>query len=104
MDVNVFYIALAAFAGAIVAAALGYLDNVPEPWNTRKFIASVLRGLIGAVLLAIAYNFTEINAYSYLIAFVGGAGVDVLGNRVSAAIATRTSTPTVTVNPQPPTT
>ena len=93
MDILILAVAFAAFAGTLVASVLGYLGS-GEAWNLKKFLASVMRGLVAAVALALAYNFTEINTVSYMIAFLGGAGVDVLGNRIASTIDAKTDTTT----------
>ena len=83
---NVFYIALSAFLGGIVAAVLGWLDS-GETFDPKKFASSVLRALLAAVVFAIAYNYADnISGADIGIAFLGGAGVDSLGNRISGSI------------------
>ena len=65
---------------------MGWLDS-GEVFEARKFSASIVRALIAGVVFAVGYTYT--NSLSPLdigIAFVGGAGVDVLGNRISGAI------------------
>jgi len=83
---NVIWIGVAAFVGGIVAASLGYLDS-QEPFELRKFSASIVRALVAAVIFAVGYSYTNgLTPIDLGIAFVGGAGVDVLGNRISGAI------------------
>jgi hypothetical protein len=83
---NVFYIALAAFAGGIVAAVLGYLDS-ETPFQLKKFLASVGRALVAGALFAARYSYSDgITPVEIAIAFVTGAGFDVLGNRGIGAI------------------
>ena len=80
------YIALAAFGGGILAALLGWLDS-GESFAPRKFMASVLRALGAGIGFAIIYTFTgPVAVLDLLIAFVSGAGVDVIGNRFAGAI------------------
>lgn len=83
---NVVWIAVAAFIGAVASALLGWFDSA-EPFAARKFSASIVRALVAAVGLAVAYNYTNsISPIDLGIAFVAGSGVDVLGNRISGAI------------------
>jgi len=83
---QVLYIALAAFAGGIVAAVLGYLDS-ETPFQLKKFLASLLRALVSGALFAAYYSYSDgITPVEILIAFVTGAGIDVLGNRGIGAL------------------
>ena len=78
---NVLIISGTAFLGAIVSALLGWLDS-GEPFDGRKFGASITFGLITAVGFAVVYSYTaKIEALDIAKAFIGGAGVDVLTNR-----------------------
>ena len=83
---NVFLIAAVAFAGGIVSALLGWLDS-GESFNNKKFSASILRALIAGVVFGVGYTYANsLSAIDIGVAFLGGAGVDVLGNRVSGVI------------------
>lgn len=83
---NVLWISVAAFLGGIASGTLGYLDS-GEAFQLRKFMASVVRALIAAVIFAISYTYNNhVTPIDFGIAFIAGAGVDVLGNRVSGAI------------------
>lgn len=77
------YIALAALLGGLVAALLGWLES-SEPFNTRKFGGSVIRALIAAIVFAVGYHLSgSLVILDLFYAFLGGAGVDVLGNRIA---------------------
>jgi len=92
MDLNVavLYIALLACAGGIVSALLGWLDS-GEAFVPRKFMASVVRALVAGVVFAVGYSFANgISILDLFVAFLGGAGIDVLGNRISGSIVHRT--------------
>ena len=83
---NILLIGASALVGGMVAAVLGWLDS-GEVFEARKFSASIVRALMAGVVFAVGYTYT--NSLSPLdigIAFIGGAGVDVLGNRISGAI------------------
>lgn len=83
---NVVWIGASAFVGGIVAAALGWMDS-SEPFNMRKFGASAVRALVGGIIFAVSYSYTNsLSPIDIGIAFCGGAGIDVLGNRISGAI------------------
>ncbi len=83
---NVIWVAVSAFVGGVVAGTLGWFDS-QEPFEIRKFAASLIRALIAAVVFAVGYSFTNgLSPIDLGIAFCGGAGVDVLGNRISGAI------------------
>lgn len=82
MEVSVVWIALAAFLGGIMSATFGWLDS-HEPFSAKKFGRSVGAALIAAVVFAVGYNLVgSIGARDLFIALLGGAGVDVLSNRV----------------------
>ena len=83
----VFYVALAAFGGGIVAGVLGWLES-GEAFTPRKFWPTVLRALIAGGLVAVSYPLIEtLGIWPILIgAFLTGAGVDVLGHRLATSI------------------
>ena len=84
--VNIIWIAAAAFLGAIVASLLGWFDS-QEPFVPRKFGASVVRGLVAAIGFAAAYQYANgLTPIDLALSFLGGAGFDVLGNRISGSI------------------
>ena len=77
------YIALAGLSGGLVAALLGWLES-GEPFNPRKFGGSGIRVLIAGIIFAVGYQLSGPLGISDLFyAFLGGAGVDVLGNRIA---------------------
>jgi hypothetical protein len=79
-----FYIALASLSGGLVAALLGWLESA-EPFNSRKFGGSVIRALIAGIVFAAGYQLSDhLVALDLFYAFLGGAGVDVLGNRIAS--------------------
>ena len=85
---NYLVVAGFAFAGGIVSAVLGYLDST-EPFNRRKFAKSVVASLVAGLVFAVAYAYQDgIGVKDYMLAILGGAGVDVLANRGLATIKT----------------
>ncbi len=80
------YIALAALLGSLVTAVLGWLES-GETFNGRKFGGSAIRGLIAGVIFTVGYEISNgFSVLDLLYAFLGGAGVDVLGNRIAGKL------------------
>lgn len=83
---GIIYVSLSAIAGGIASAFLGWLDS-GEVFVGRKFAASVLRSLVAGIVFAIGYTLSgNVTIMDIVIAFVAGAGVDVLGNRIAGSI------------------
>jgi hypothetical protein len=81
-----FYIALASLSGGLVAALLGWLES-GEPFNSRKFGGSVIRASIAGIIFAVGYQLSgPLGILDLFYAFLGGAGVDVLGNRIAGKL------------------
>ncbi len=77
------YIALVSLSGGLAAALLGWLE-CSEPFSPRKFGGSVIRSLVAAIIFAIGYHLSgPVGIVDLFYAFLGGAGVDVIGNRIS---------------------
>ena len=80
------YIGLVALAGGLVAALVGWLDS-KEPFDRRKFGGSAIRSVIAAAVFSVGYQLSDgVNALDLFYAFLGGAGVDVLGNRIAGSL------------------
>jgi len=83
---NIIYIAVAAFFGGIFAALLGWFDS-GGIFQPMKFSASIIRAIFAAVVLAIGYAYANgVSAIDIGVAFLGGAGIDVIGHRAEGAI------------------
>lgn len=84
---GILIVALSSFGGGIAAAIMGWLDS-GEYFEGRVFMSSVIRALVAGGAFAITYQLAgaSITILDVIIAFVAGAGVDVLGNRVAGAI------------------
>jgi hypothetical protein len=86
---EVIYIGLAALAGGIVIALLGWTET-KESFDARKFSSSIIRAIIGAAVIAAGFNYAGATSpIMYLFAFLGGAGFDAGGKRIAGAIAAR---------------
>ncbi len=80
------YVALAALVGGLAAALVGWLES-NEPFDRRKFGGSAIRALIAAVIFAVGYHLSgAVGTLDLFYAFLGGAGVDVLGNRIAGKL------------------
>lgn len=74
-------IALAAFLGGLAAATLGYLES-KEPFEPKKFARSVIVALVAAASFAVGFTLGNgASARDVLLAFLSGAGLDVIANR-----------------------
>jgi len=82
------YLAIAAVLGAIFAGLLGWLGS-NEPFSHRKFASTVLRAILSGAIVAVGYIITPTlgGLLGIVVAFLAGAGVDVLGNRAAASVA-----------------
>ncbi len=79
-------IAACAFLGGVLLALLGWADS-REKFDSRKFLASVIRSLFAAIVFAIGYQFKNgLTWLDYLAALASGAGFDVGVNRVASAL------------------
>lgn len=79
---------VAALAGAMATTILGWVETIPPvPFDKRKFTISFIRGLIGAVSIAAAFNYSGSTApICFLLAFLAGAGVNTGGNQIAGAM------------------
>jgi len=85
-EIEVIYIGISAFLGAIVASLMGWAES-QDPFDPRKFASSLIRAIIAGVGIAAAFNYVEpVTPVSYLLAFLSGAGVDAGGHRIASAI------------------
>ena len=85
-DSTVLILAVYAIAGAVVAAVLGYLES-GEAFEFNKFLASLLRGVVSAIAAIFVFqDVAVITIWDGLQAFLLGAGIDVLGHRLSGVV------------------
>ncbi|WP_253689417.1 hypothetical protein [Dehalococcoides mccartyi] len=78
------YISLAAVLGGLIVALLGWMES-SEPFNLRKFGGSGIRALIAGAIFAAGYELSgSLSWLDLFYAFLAGAGVDVIGNRIAS--------------------
>jgi len=76
--------------GALFTASLGWLES-GEAFVPRKFAASILRAVIAGFVSALGFSTIQIiGPWEYIVAFLTGAGIDVIGNRASGALKAKT--------------
>lgn len=76
-DIQLFFIMVAALLGGVLNAYLGWSDS-GEPFNARKFSATIIRAAIGAIASALGFQgIVDITFWIYIAAFLSGSGVDV---------------------------
>ena len=80
---------VAASLGAILVGLVGFLKSSTEPFNLRKFLATVVTGLISGAGLAVVFVNTEVEPNTLILAFLSGAGIDSARVSISGAIAAR---------------
>ena len=98
-----FYIGLLALAGGLVSALSGWFES-KETFDWRKFGGSVIRALVAAAVFAAGYELAgSIGILDLFYSFLGGAGVDVLGNRIAGKLGNGSfPLPTNTKTEEPP--
>jgi len=83
-------IVIAAFLGALGSGLVGWWDS-HEPFDWRKFMGTVWRAIFAAMSFAFTNQFVDVKGAIWIWAFLGGAGVDVIGNRLQGGIANKES-------------
>ena len=83
---GILYVSLAAFGGGIAAGLLGWVES-GESFIARKFASTVLRALLAGAAFAMTYTFVGgVSLADIGIAFLAGAGVDVVAHRIAGSI------------------
>ncbi len=91
IDIFIILVFIASFLGGTVAALLGWVGT-DEPFVPRKFITSIIKAVVGAAIVAVAFDYSgTTNLIMLLVAFLSGAGIDAAGKRVSNAITNTTN-------------
>ena len=82
-------IAAIAFVGGIVYAFYFWLVS-GEPFNGRRFGASIVSALFAGVLFGIGYTFVDkMSIRDLLMAFASGVGVTAAGSKILGGSATK---------------
>lgn len=87
-EIQMLILFLATVTGAVTTSTLGWLDT-GDPFNLRKFLPGIIRGIAAAIVVFIAtYEgwIGEVTLFTYLGAFIAGMAVDVAGNRVAGIL------------------
>lgn len=85
---NVLYVAAAAFLGAVLTGLVGWLKTT-EPFNSRKFLATVVTAVLTGTGIGIAYVDATVGVRDVLMALAAGAGIDYARNVISGAVVAR---------------
>jgi hypothetical protein len=97
-DFTLALIVVDAIIGSLVSAYLGWADS-GEPFDAKKFSASILHAIIAAVIFVLGYSFaTTVAPWDFLVIFLGSAGVDVVINRAVGAVAQKASSTTTSTS------
>lgn len=80
------YLALAALVGGVLVALAGLWES-HEPFNARKFGATVIRALFAGIVFAIGYQLTEpLGVKDIFLALLSATTFEVVSNRVAGAL------------------
>ncbi len=97
--INLIIVTAAAIIGALFSGTLGWIDS-GEPFIGRKFASTILRSIIAGITIAVGFVFVpDMNLFQLIIdalfAFLAGAGVDVIGNRLAKTVSPKVVAPTI---------
>lgn len=88
IDWSLIYIAVSASIGALISGLLGWWDN-HEPFDKQKFMSNVFRAAFAGMTFALTYVLQPNIIRNIFLAILGGAGIDVLGNRIKGGTTPR---------------
>jgi hypothetical protein len=84
---------IGAFMGALGNGLAGWWDS-NEPFDWRKFMGSVWRAIFSAMTIALGYDkiqgLQQLGMFTFIAAFLLGAGVESFGNKLQGGINNRT--------------
>ncbi|MBA7638155.1 hypothetical protein ES703_45808 [subsurface metagenome] len=90
-DIELLLMLIAVIFGAITSAGLGWAES-GAAFNARKFVPSLVRAAIAAVLVLVGTRYIEIETATlliYVLVFFAGMGIDAGGNRLSGTLRTK---------------
>lgn len=91
-DIHLALVVAAAAAGGMTSAFLGWLRST-EPFNPRKLGLSLISAVVASIATGLVYQASdEARLRDLLMAFMAGAGADVLSNRAVGAVKTHAET------------
>ena len=79
---------ISAVLGTVVSALIGWLAS-GELFIWRKFSASLLSAIVAGVVVAFGMQTQTLDFWSFVFAFLTGAGVDAVLNRSAGAVAAK---------------
>lgn len=87
---DLLYVSLAAVGGGVLAGLLGWFSSGIS-FSARTFAPTVLRALMAGGAIALAYNYVGdvASITDIVVAFMAGAGMDVVGHRAAGSIISR---------------
>ena len=92
MDNGIVWTVIAAFVGALGCGIAGWADS-HEPFDPRIFMGTVWRALFAAMTFALTFQAANLTGWQiYVAAFLGGAGIDAVGNRIQGGMAAKDTT------------
>jgi len=90
---EVYMVSAAAILGTLLVGTVAWLKS-QEPFDARKFSATVVMAVIAGATIGVAYMSDTIQPRDLLMALLAGAGVDYARSAVSGAIAARAANTT----------
>lgn len=89
IEIELLILFLASVFGAVTTSTLGWLDS-GYPFDARKFMPGLIRGVIAAIIVFIpastGYLGATVNLPVILGAFLAGMGIDVAVNRLAGIL------------------
>jgi uncharacterized membrane protein len=88
-EIELLIVFIVTILGAVTTSGLGWADS-GTPFNLRKFVPGVIRGIIAAIIVfipaATGYLGMNLGLVVVLGAFIAGMAVDVTGNRIAGIL------------------
>lgn len=92
MDSSIIWTVIAAFVGALGCGIAGWADS-HGPFDWHIFMGTVWRALFAAMVFMSTFQAANLTGWQiYVAAFLGGAGVDAVGNRIQGGLSAKDTT------------